>query len=231
MSEAQDLPVNPSTVFNESESPNDPVLIVFAGVNSTAGTTAVLVENIDTLKEKFKKVITIEYSSYKSCQSAACEQRDKLPQECKFNPEQRMNQEIAAKAHEIIQSQNLTNVHLLGKCNGAWVAIELFLLGGGFYKNLYLVVPGIPPIGILKQLEAYPESKLFFGFVDKDGFYFKGWDKKSNEEMPRYIEELANLPNQNLVVKEYKIVGVDVKLADKLYHELHPSMIEDIVNL
>jgi len=85
-----------------------------------------------------------------------------------------MNQYIATCINDYIKSLGYTNVHLLGKCNGSWIALEMFLMGKGFFKGLYLAVPGIPPIGIIKRLEKYKNSKILFGWIKQDGFFFQG---------------------------------------------------------
>jgi hypothetical protein len=96
-----------------------------------------------------------------------------------------MNTNIAKNIHEIILDLELDNVHLLGKCNGAWI-VTLLLLMDKKYKGLYLAVPGIPyGVESLSDLdvEIKNDIKFVFGWVQQDGFKFK-WGK-SNEEKKR----------------------------------------------
>jgi hypothetical protein len=204
-------------------------LVVFAGMSkkSTLNTMRVLVKKLSTIKQKFKSLYVFEYSMYSNWQTTACQRlRDgdfKNDEEKKFLPELEMNKNIAMKVHDIINNLHLTNVHLLGKCNGGWVALELFLLGG--YKGLYLAVPGIPPIDRLKLLRPYKNSaKFLFRWNKQDKFKFVGWNTESYQEEERYKSEMDKI-GINGVTGHYD----DGKPGnEKDYHEVNELMIDEL---
>lgn len=218
-------------IFGDKADRKGRVLFVIAGVShkSTQGTTSVVQKNSETLEQTFTAAYAVFLPlEYVQCQKEACEKRDTLPDgdANKFRFEEFMNQKIAHNIHQHIEENNFTNVHLLGKCNGAWVALELFLLGKGVYKNLYSAVPGIPPNGILEKLKAeeYKGSKILFGFVAQDAFPFL-WGK-SNQELSRYKRELQGI---SVSFQTYNIAGAEPHEKD--HHELPAAMIQDIIDM
>jgi hypothetical protein len=225
------------------EKNNDkPVLFVLAGMShkSFLGTSEIILSKLDELKQKFKEVYLLEYESYKNEQTRACGYRDKLSElregdEKIYEPEYIMNYEIANNIDKIIQELGLTNVHLLGKCNGAWV-VSLLLVRNERYKALFLAVPGIPSINgvpliknILSEIKKprIDEINFVFGWHNKDAFQFN-WGKSSDEKVKydKVMEELK-------ITKNYKsdmlILGDDIKEDIKIYHELYPELIDKII--
>jgi len=138
---------------------------------SFIGTSKIIINKLESLKTKFSKVYLLEYASLTNDQNEACKNRDVVIQKFKsdykkiyesdfpknyynketlskitfrrmYNPEHKMNLKIAHYINSIITKLKLTNVHLLGKCNGAWVVSQMLLMSN-IYKGLYLAVPGI----------------------------------------------------------------------------------------
>lgn len=216
-----------------------PVLFALAGIShkSFVGTSTVILSKLNLLKEKFKEIYLVEYDSYKPMQNIACEMRNKNKKSKNidkiYKPELDMNDNIANNLNEIILQLNLTNVHLLGKCNGAWV-VTLLLLKNNIYKGLYLAVPGIPfNVDILNQLSnnRLEEINFVFGWVQQDAYEFD-WGNKSFEEKPFYDKTIKQIEKEK---------GIDIKYKTKMYdngkskkdndsHEISPLMINDIIS-
>ena len=231
----------------DEENIDKPVLFVLAGMshNSFLGTSKIILSKLDELKKKFKEVYLLEYASYQDDQKSACGYRDLLfkqreDDEKLYEPEYIMNYNIANNIHEIIQDLKLENVYLLGKCNGAWV-VSLLLLKDERYKALYLAVPGIPTINgipsiydILSRLNESRknEVKFVFGWVLQDAFPFH-WGMLSFEEKNRYDEIMKILYNVNNLdeIPNYKSFIYDngEESNPKIYHELYPDLIDEIV--
>lgn len=217
-----------------NEDKDKPVLFALAGMShkSFVGTSTVILSKLNLLKEKFKEIYLAEYADFSEDQSKACKERDENIKKSKdfdeiFKPEEDMNKNIADFLHNIIKNNlNLENVHLLGKCNGAWV-VTLLLLKDEIYKGLYLAVPGIPyNVTILSNLDKkrLKNINFVFGWVKQDGFRFT-WGK-SNEEQIKYNETIKNIKCKCMSIM-YDNGG---KEHDKNYHEIFPDMIDDIVN-
>ena len=136
------------------ESGYKPVLFAMAGISSKSfsNSAQVIVGNIEKLRGKFSSVYMINYDPLKQYQNKACESYDKIKADKKsmlrkdlsskelgviYKDEIDLNIEIASIMNEIITSKlELKNVHLLGKCNGGFVALELVSMSD-IYKALY----------------------------------------------------------------------------------------------
>ena len=150
-----------------------------------------------------------------------------------------MNNNIASFLHDIIKTDlNLNKVHLLGKCNGAWV-VQLLLLKellpkDNIYKGLYLAVPGIPNnVEILQEfydIKRLKRINFVFGWVKQDGYRFN-WGVKSNDEKKRYDETMKNISKANKIKLKYlsKMYVSSGEEHEKNHHEIFPDMIDDIV--
>jgi hypothetical protein len=219
-----------------------PILFVLGGMShkSFVGTSKIILTDLDKLKTKFKEIYLVEYDSFKKIQNEACEERDKIKTGREMNkltneeidkiykPEFDMNNQIANNINQIITSENLYNVHLLGKCNGAWI-VTLLLLKNDNYEGLYLAVPGIAPpnVKILENLSIDRLNTINFVFtwVKQDGYQFN-WEKKSFQEKKNYDENMKIIRP-----KKYKSIMYDNgQVVDpKIYHEMYPEMIDDII--
>jgi pimeloyl-ACP methyl ester carboxylesterase len=151
-----------------------------------------------------------------------------------YNFEFEMNNNIAENILRIIKYLKLTNVHLLGKSNGAWI-VTLLLLKDTIFKGLYLAVPGIPyavdyldSITDQKRLE---EINFVFSWVHQDGFTFS-FGIKSNQEKARYDAFMTNLKLKIPSIKYKSEIFCDgrIKENSKISHELHPDMINLILD-
>jgi hypothetical protein len=216
-----------------------PVLFALAGIShrSFIGTSTVILSKLDLLTQKFKEVYLIDYESFKTKQDEACNIRDRYKETSKdineiYKPELDMNNEIANNLNDIIVELKLTNVHLLGKCNGAWV-VSLLLIKNAIYKGLYLVVPGIPfNVDILNELaeDRLKEINFVFGWVKQDGYEFH-WGNKSFEEKKVYDKTMETIENEKGIKMRYKSIMYDnMQIEDgKKYHEIFPEMIDYII--
>jgi hypothetical protein len=217
-----------------------PVLFALAGIShkSFIGTSTVILNKLDLLSQKFKEVYLVEYESFKTKQDEACGRRDMYKKtkdiDNIYKPELDMNNEIADNLNEIILQLGLTNVHLLGKCNGAWI-VTLLLIKNAIYKGLYLAVPGIPfNVDILNELtiDRLKEINFVFGWVKQDGYKFN-WGRKSFEEKEVYDKTMEAIKNIKGIEIKYKSIMYDnMQIEDeKKYHEIFPEMIDDIIYL
>ena len=216
-----------------------PVLFVIPGMShkSFRGTVNVVLSKLDELSTKFKTIYCLEYDSFKSDQNLACSKRDNIVKNEKdkdpYKPELLMNSNIALQIHEIIKSLDLDNVHLLGKCNGGWVA-SLLLSQSNIYKGLYLAVPGIPySVKNLNDIDRkrLNEINFVFGWTKQDELKFH-WEKFSFEEKERYDFIMKGINPAKYI--SYMFVNIDAngsesKADSKIYHELFPDMITKII--
>jgi hypothetical protein len=225
-----------------------PVLFMLAGVSekSFKKSSKILLEKLDVLTNKFKNIYLIQYSSFGDDQISACQKRDEIDKKNQSNktkddiykPELDMNSEIADNVHNIIKSLGLTDVHLLGKCNGAWITI-LLLLKSIRYIALYLAVPGIPlSVEILKTIpeDRLKTIKFIFGWVQQDGFVFN-WKNaetnipiKSYQEKERYDKDIKDIEDDLDIKLDYTSIMYDNggPEDDRLNHEIDPRMIDEI---
>ena len=219
---------------------NTPVLFALGGIShkSFVGTSTVILSKLNLLKKKFKEIYLIEYSDFAEMQGDACNKRDIKAMEGEkddaiYKSELDMNKTIADYLNDIINELDIRNVHLLGKCNGAWV-VSLLLDKNERYKGLYLAVPGIP-FNVQNLMLINPERLIkinfVFGWVQQDGFNFH-WGKKSNEEKDIYDTTITNIQKEKDIKLKYisKMYDTGNPEDGKIYHEIFPSMIDDIVN-
>jgi hypothetical protein len=223
---------------------NTPVLFALGGIShkSFVGTSTVILSKLNLLKKKFKEIYLIEYSDFGKMQDLACTERDDIKSKNNDNyhkiyePELDMNNTIADYLNDIIINElRITNVHLLGKCNGAWV-VSLLLEKHEQYKGLYLAVPGIPfDVQNLNIIDNARLSKInfVFGWVQQDAFKFH-WNRKSYEEKNIYESTMRIIQKDKKIKLKYKskMYNYDTELVEdsKNYHEIFPTMIDDIVN-
>jgi hypothetical protein len=225
-----------------------PVLLMLAGVskNSFQKSSRILLDKLDVLTNKFKNIYIIEYSSFGGDQTSACQLRDTLDKsnESKkskddiYKPESDMNSKIADNVHNIIMSLGLTDVHLLGKCNGAWITI-LLLLKNQIYNALYLAVPGIPlSVEILKTIDItrLQTIKFIFGWVQQDGFEFHWKNPETNtkiksfQEKKRYDAIIRKIEDEMGIKLDYTSIMYDNDGPElpKDAHEIYTDMIDEI---
>lgn len=231
--------INVSQVNLDEITEDKPVLVVFAGVSkkSSLGTARIIFSKLSELKNKYKSILIIEYSIFSNWQTNACVNiRDKIiPSDSqRFDGELVMNQTIANISDEILDKLGFVNIHLLGKCNGGWVVLEMLLKEKDSelskYNALFLAVPGIP-FGIQELRNINPDKlktiRFLFGWTKQDGFNFVGWNKLSYQEVERYRNQLVELGlNSSEIVKEYDVEG---EIDKSNNHEVHPNMIDDIL--
>ena len=153
---------------------------------------------------------------------------DKLKENI-YLPELQMNSKIADYIHNIIEGFNINNdIHLLGKCNGAWI-VTLLLEKSDKYKGLYLAVPGIPySVTSLSKLDKDKLAKInfVFGWIKQDGYNFN-WGRKSFEEKERYDMIMSDLNIKDNYKSELYDNGC-INDATK-FHEIYPNMINIIL--
>lgn len=222
---------------------NTPVLFALGGMShkSFVGTSTVILSKLNLLKKKFKEIYLIEYSDFGKMQGDACNERDIKAKEGEnddaiYQPELDMNNTIANYLNDIIIDKlHITNVHLLGKCNGAWV-VSLLLKKNERCEGLYLAVPGIPfNVTNLEEIDKVRllEINFVFGWVQQDALKFH-WGKKSYEEKDIYDSTMRIIEEDKKIKLKYKskMYNYDAELKEdgKNYHEIFPSMIDDIVN-
>jgi frataxin-like iron-binding protein CyaY len=234
--------------------------------NSFIGSSHIILNSLDVLKDKFKEIYLLEYDSYKPEQIDACEQRDNLIKEKYlkeydkslekikdlsssekkilnpdinpqfYKPEELLNLEISKNINYIINKLELNNVHLIGKCNGAWIC-SLLLTNYSNYRNIYLSVPGIPLIdNILQKIESkideFKDMNLIIRWRNEDCYPFL-WGE-SCKEIKRY-ESIINDKYTNL--KDFKKLKLEIcsdkgcedKKDIKIYHEIDSKMVESIL--
>jgi hypothetical protein len=224
-----------------NEDKDKPVLFMLAGASheSFKKSSKILLDKLDVLTNKFKNIYIIQYESFKEDQKRACGLRDGLDESNELNktkddiykPELDLNSKIADNVHNIIMSLGLTNVHLLGKCNGAWITL-LLLLKSTIYEALYLAVPGIPSsVEILKTIDIIrlQEIKFIFGWTQQDGFVFN-WKIKSYQEKERYDAIIKRIENDLDIKLEYTSIMYDNGQGEPNgnYHEIYTDMIDEI---
>lgn len=194
--------------FDESE--DKPVLFAMAGISSKSfsNSAKVVVENINKLKGKFSSVYIINYDPLKTYQNAACGAYDQLKGKSMlrkelsdkelnviYKAEIDLNIEIASIMNKIItEDLKLKDVHILGKCNGGFVGLELVSISP-IYKALYLAVPGSPiHIQPLTKLSAkrLKEIDFIFGWNDNDDYKFN-FTPESRMEKDIYDSEMEKL--------------------------------------
>jgi len=231
------------------EGGDKPVLFIMAGIstNSFCGTAEVLVRNQETLKGKFKEVYIVNMNAFKNYQDDACQTyRAKRTKELNkesilrteltenelldiYDGEIRLAKEISQFIHIIISDKlKLTNVHVLGKCAGGEIALNLVCLSE-IYKALYLAVPGsvthitplydIPP----KRLES---MHFIFGWNQNDDYAFN-WNGRSSTEKEIYDEEIGKLEAKKKIGIDYESYmfrpGNGHQPNDKLFDKIAKS--------
>jgi hypothetical protein len=229
------------------EKSDKPVLVVMAGISakSFCGSAEIVVNNVKLLKDKYKAVYIINTAKYGEAQGAACNIKDAMIKEIGrtretvlredlsdadfkklYEPERLFTISLAKDIHKIITERlELTNVHLLGKCQGGSNMLELIFLGD-IYKALYLAVPGnayhIKPLYKLSR-DRLEEITFIFGWNKNDDYKFD-WTTASFNEKAVYDEEIGKLEK-----------AMDVKLNYESYvftpgngHEINSKLIEKI---
>jgi len=223
-----------------------PDLVVMAGISyaSFCGSANIIVENIESLRRKFKGIYIINLQSFKDVHGQQCGKRDitilsngktkeeQIPRSDKIffeihKPEIDFSEQTAIVVNSLISNPlylGLTDVHLLGKCAGAGVAIEVLSLSC-IYKALYLAVPGIPNhlMPLLKlPIERLNGMNIIIGWNANDFFPFK-WGKSIDEKV--YYDEK---------IKEIEVMkGVKINYQPHIFspgngHEINPELVRII---
>lgn len=224
--------------FSFEETEDKPVLFAMAGVSSKSfsNSAQVVVGNIEKLRAKFSSVYMINYDPLKQYQNKACGSYDKIKADKKtmlrkeltdkelnsmYKDEIDLNIEIAVMMNKIItEDLKLKDVHLLGKCNGGFVCLELVSMNN-IYKALYLAVPGSPiHIQPLTKLSAkrLKEIDFIFGWNDNDDYKFN-FTPESKLEKDIYDSEMGKLGA--LKYKSYMF-------PDGNGHEINADLIDKI---
>jgi hypothetical protein len=221
---------------------NKPSLVVAAGFSNKSfiGSATMILKNINKLKNKFKKIIIIDYDGYKNEQVLACKCRDEKEKknpnnkEKIYQPENKLNDDIAKIFDNMIQNElKLDNVHLLGKCAGGGIMIHLLCINN-IYKALYLAVPG-NPFGVEKLLELDGErlSKIKFIFSwTKQDTYLYHWGIKSKDEKLRYDDTMRFIEKEKKIKLDYKSILENLPNThpdNKLYHEINQKLIDEMI--
>ena len=231
------------------------ILFAIAGISTKSfmGTSSIILNNINSLMKKFDIIYLVDYSFYSESQKIACQKRDIIIEnkcECIianiYNPELEMNKEIASNINNIINEVSIyhtnSNIHLLGKCNGAWVVINMLFNNKNIkkYKGVYLGVPGIPIQGdniiglnlISEELtHIFKHIDFKIGFRSDDGYEFI-WRKeklKSNtilEIITQEVEIYKNKFGDENVFYEDNFQPI----KDKGNHEITDIFLEKILH-
>ena len=209
------------------ETSDKPVLVVMAGISakSFCGSAEIVVNNIKLLKDKFKAVYIINTAKYGEAQGAACNIKDAMIKEIGrtretvlredlsdvdfkklYEPERLFTISLAKDIHKIITERlELTNVHLLGKCQGGSNMLSVISTGDEIYKALYLAVPGaaynIEPLYNLTPTRL-EDITFIFGWNKNDDYGF-GFNISINEKAV-YDEEIGKLEEYKKVQLNYE---------------------------
>jgi hypothetical protein len=234
--------------FDGDESRPDLVAMAGLSFGSFCGSAEVITQNIEKLRNKFKNVYIINLNPFKIYQEDACKEygsikranndnkdgymfRTNLTPE-RFNEiygnEIKLDDEIAGIINEIITEKlGLRNVHILGKCQGGSVSIQL-VSKSDVYKALYLAVPGSPshitPLYKISK-ERLEKMNFIFGWNDNDNYAFN-FTLASINEKAKYDEEIGKLEFEkkaNLNCQSYHFTP-----GNK--HEINPELISKIAN-
>ena len=232
------------------------ILFSLAGISTKSfiGTSSVILKNINLLMKKFDIIFLLDYSFYSEAQRLACQQRDiMIENKCEcikaniYNPEHTMNTTIANNIIDIINHLQINNIYLLGKCNGAWVIINMLVnmilnkINVKKFKGVYLGVPGIPIqkdniIGLdlfANSLDnIYDHIDLKIGLRSDDGYEFL-WRKEKfeAESISKIIDFEVELYTK--IFGDKKIFYEDTKgeIKDKGNHEITYNFLEKIINI
>ena len=246
--------IEPKLTFNVirksfENSKDKPVLVAMAGLSlkSFCNSSQIIVSNVEKLREKFGAVYIISLDPFKQYQVDACvNYRDKVKEtlnkesilrtdlsESEFNliyeSEIRLNIEMSKMINEIISTKlGLTNVHLLGKCAGGGISIEL-VSQSDIYKSLYLAVPGSPihikPLTKLST-ERLTSMNFIFGWNENDIYPFN-FVKESRMEKATYDEEISKME---------KSMNIKIYYESHMFtpgngHEINEKLIDKISRL
>ena len=238
------------------EDAKKPVLFAMAGIskNSFCGTAEILVENQEKLRGKFKEVYMVNLNSLKNYQDDACTTyrnarfaeikkdseatgkpiKSMLRKELTrpqlldvYDGEIRLSQEMAKLIHKlIVENLGLKKVHLLGKCAGGAICLDL-VNESDIYEALYLAVPG-SPIHILPlyklPVERLEKMHFIFGWNADDDYVFN-FNGRSSTEKEIYDEEIGKL-------EAAKNVGIDYEsymFRPGNGHQPNPKLFDKIV--
>ena len=214
-----------------------PVLFGLAGFSNKSfnGTLKIILGKLKELQTKFSALYFFEYDGFKNMQNDACKERDEILKknndDAIYKPEFDLNDKIADYINDIITNELcLTNVHLLGKCNGGWI-VTLLLIKSDIYKGLYLGVPGIPQstnygINILLNSHRNLNNINFvFGWRSDDAYEFK-WGI-SNKEKDYYDKIICENKPELKYISYMEDNGN--KPDSKNNHEITSSFIDEIL--
>jgi hypothetical protein len=218
-----------------------PVLFVSPGMsnNSYVNTLEIIEQNLPVIVEsgKFSMVLIFDFDEFKNIQVSVF--KKVLFDKINYQGAHVLNNKIAETMNNLIIKLKFTNVHLLGKCNGAWIS-TLLLLKNVNCKALYLSVPGIPPsipyykyYG-LERLAWLPSERLaeirfMFSWNTQDEYEFH-WKVRSIKEKSRYDEFMSTLPSY-VDYRSFEFNYIGQKSGGptcKKHHEIHPDFLKEI---
>jgi hypothetical protein len=150
--------------------------------------------------------------------------------------------QIAKFINKIMINEGKKNIHLLGKCNGAWVLLNLLSIDkDNRYKALYLGVPGVPyaidKLGKLSD-DKLKNIKFLFWWHNNDAYKFTWEDSNgrivSKNEINRYTDMINKIQKDkgikmNFKIEMYKPNGVEDD--EGKYHDVHDDMIDHIIEI
>ena len=227
-------------LFSSQATNDKPTLFVISGMshNSYLGVANVIFEQLNELLNVFSNIYLIEYDDFKKFQAHVfSDATDKINKgETDYNiiydEPLKLNLEIIEFINYIAKDLGLNNIHVLGKCNGAWIAAYLITYNI-IYKGLYLAVPGIP-FG-LKILDSLPNDRFLeinfaFGWVKQDAYKYH-WQIISYDEKNRYDKDMNDIIEKKQIKKTFisNMYNFNTPEHEKNNHKLHPDLVTDII--
>lgn len=207
-----------------SEDQTLPTMVAMAGfsVKSFCGTTNRIIENFDKIQYKFKDVYVLCFTEQvRDMQRHACKERDDLKATNNkeiYKPEIDLNEELGSIVDKLLRSINLINVHVLGKCAGAGVAIHTFTKSD-IYDALYLGVLASPKDVQHLLTKEWTNKKFIFSWDKRDAYKFL-WGL-SNQEIERYRNTMKPLEQNNtVIINEFGEGQSDPKAFHEVPHDL-----------
>ena len=229
-----------------SKNKNKPVLIMMAGISfsSFCNSAEIIVENIQKLKKKYKKVYIINLNPFKGYQIDVCtnyrdimklklnkdsiNRNELTKKEFKliYESENKLNIQMAVIINDIISNKlKLTNVHLLGKCAGGGIVLELVSLNN-IYTGVFLAVPA--SINHIKPLRKVSKERL-----ENISFIF-GWNKNDNYKFNFVSESILEKSTYDKEIGKLELsMNIQVNYQSYVFspgnkHEINPELIDKI---
>lgn len=211
-----------------------PSLFVITGVSerSFQNSAKIVVSAQELLSRKYNSIYIVSWSyngdtTVRDAQVKSCQARDEIKSDErmeKFEPEIDFMTRAAMGLNHIITSElKLSNVHLLGKCAGGGIAIQLLPMNP-IYTGLLLAVPS-SPTNILSLLEMKGKlRRIMFRFAwNVDDEYMFPWGNISRDERSDYDDMIRRMEIQ------YGQIDCISRYYDKGFgHEIHPDFLCDL---